>query len=92
MLKAYHVFHILVKHNYEADDLIKKLADSISFEELAQKFSICSSAKNNGDLGLIPLGKADAEFEEAALQLKPGHVTKKPIRTRFGFHLIKRIS
>jgi len=90
--KNYHVFHILVKHAYEAEDLLRKLEAGESFENLAQKFSICSSAKNKGDLGPIFEGKADPDFEEAALLLKPGQITKKPIRSRFGFHLIKRIS
>ncbi|MBC7467440.1 MAG: peptidyl-prolyl cis-trans isomerase [Bdellovibrio sp.] len=91
-LKKYHAAHILVKHAYEAEDLIKKLAEGKSFEELATKFSNCQSAKNQGDLGQIAFGKADPDFEEAVELLKPGQITKKPIRSRFGFHIIKRIS
>lgn len=90
--KTYHVAHILVKHSYEAEDLLKKLEQGSAFEDLATKFSTCSSAKNKGDLGPIPFGKADPDFEEAVEQLKPGQITKKPIRSRFGFHIIKRIS
>lgn len=88
----YHVSHILVRHSYEAEDLIKKLNEGSSFEELAMKFSICSSSKNKGDLGPIKMGKADPDFEEAALALTSvGQITKKPIRSRFGFHIIKKI-
>lgn len=89
--KTYHVFHILVQHSFEADDLLKKLAAGKSFEELAMKFSTCSSAKNKGDLGVIAFGKADSDFEEAVQILKPGQISKKPVRTKFGFHIIKRI-
>ena len=90
-LKNFHVHHILVKHQYEAEDIQKKITTEKSFAELAKKFSVCSSAPNGGDLGIIQIGKADADFEEAALLLKPGEITKKPIRSRFGFHIIKRI-
>lgn len=89
-VKTYHVHHILVKHQFEAEDILKKIAEK-PFAELAQKFSVCSSSPNGGDLGIIQVGKADADFEEAALILKPGEITKKPIRSRFGFHIIKRI-
>lgn len=91
-LKKYQVHHILVKHSYEADDLIKKIAEGKDFSDLAKKFSLCSSAANGGDLGHVPVGKADADFEEASLLLPAGETTKKPIRSRFGFHIIKRIS
>ena len=91
-LKTYHVHHILVKHQFEAEDVLKKLGSGKTFAELAQKFSICSSSPLGGDLGIIQVGKADVDFEEAALVLKPGEITKKPIRSRFGFHLIQRIS
>ena len=89
--KKYHVHHILVQHNYEAEDVLSLLQKGKSFAELAQKFSICASAKNGGDLGILETGKADADFEEASLRLKQGEITKKPIRSRFGFHLIHRI-
>ncbi len=91
-MKSYHVHHILVSQKYEAEDLLKKLAEGKSFADLAKKFSSCSSAASGGDLGVIALGKTDADFEEAALLLKPAEITKKPIRSRFGFHIIKRIS
>ena len=91
-MKPYHVRHILVKYQYEAEDIQRLLEKGKSFSELAIQFSICNSAKNGGDLGPIAEGKADPDFEEAALQLKTGEITKKPIRSRFGFHLIQKIS
>ena len=92
MSKTYHVQHILVKHSYEADDILKKMTEGKSFEQLARQYSSCSSATNGGDLGVIKFGKADEDFENAVLQLQPGEITKKPIRSRFGFHIIKKIN
>lgn len=86
--QSYHVSHILVQHEYEAQDLLKKLAGGASFEELARVFSKCNSSARGGDLGPIPLGAADENFEEAAVILKSGEMTLKPVRSRFGYHLI----
>ncbi|MBC7421140.1 MAG: peptidyl-prolyl cis-trans isomerase [Bdellovibrio sp.] len=91
-MKTYHVHHILVKAQYEAEDLLKKLATGANFEELAKKFSTCSSAPCGGDLGILKSGKADEDFEEAALKLKVNEISTKPVRTKFGYHLMKRIS
>ncbi len=90
-IKSYHVQHILVQHQYEAEDLLKKLQAGSSFEELAKRFSLCPSATVGGDLGLIAIGKADPDFEEEALRMKPKQISSKPLRTRFGYHLIKKI-
>ena len=91
MKKTYRVCHMLTKERFEAEDLLRKLDEGKDFSELARKFSICRSSYNGGDLGEIKLNQADPLFEEASLELKPDQITKKPIRTRFGFHIIKRI-
>jgi parvulin-like peptidyl-prolyl isomerase len=83
--------HILVEQEFEAQDLIKKLADGESFEELAQKFSKCPSGKQGGDLGPFGKGQMVAPFEEAAFALEPGEISQ-PVQTQFGYHLIKRNS
>lgn len=88
--KSYHVHHVLVKHQFEAEDLLRKLGQGVLFEELAKKFSICPSASVGGDLGPQKFGRADSDFEEAVQNLTPGQYTSKPIRTRFGYHLIYR--
>lgn len=88
---SYHVSHILVQHEYEAQDLLKKLNEGANFEELARVFSKCNSAARGGDLGPIPLGAADENFEEAAVLLKSGEMTLKPVRSRFGYHLILKM-
>jgi peptidyl-prolyl cis-trans isomerase C len=90
-MKTYQVAHILVQHGFEAEDLKKKLAEGASFESLAQKFSRCPSASRGGDLGVLRLGQADSDFEEAALDTPIGDIHPRTIRTRFGHHLIKRM-
>lgn len=87
---TFHVSHILVQHEYEAQDILKKLKEGKDFEELARVFSKCSSAPRGGDLGPIPVGAADENFEEAAVLLQPGEITEKPVRSRFGYHLIMK--
>lgn len=81
--------HILVRHSYEAEDLLRKLQSGSRFEALAAKFSTCSSSTQQGDLGYLKSGQTVEEFEETAFLLKVGEISK-PIRTKFGYHLIKR--
>jgi parvulin-like peptidyl-prolyl isomerase len=81
--------HILVQHEYEAQDLVKKLEEGTGFDELAQKFSKCPSGKRGGDLGEFGRGRMVKEFEDAAFALEVGQ-TSAPVRTRFGYHLIQR--
>jgi parvulin-like peptidyl-prolyl isomerase len=85
-----HCAHILVKHQYEAEDLQRKLAKGVDFAELAKKYSTCSSAERGGDLGLIAADRLDSDFVEAVRDLIVGEVSK-PVRTRFGYHLIKKL-
>lgn len=86
-----HCRHILVEQEYEAQDLTKKIAAGEKFEDLARKFSRCPSAKQGGDLGKFGRGRMVESFEEAAFALQPGQVSG-PVRTRFGYHLIQRLS
>lgn len=84
------VSHILVQHMYEAEDLLRALQGGKSFEDLARKHSKCSSASAGGDIGFFGPGKTDEAFEEASFALKIGDTTSQPVRTKFGYHLIKR--
>lgn len=86
-----HVRHILVKQKYEAEDLEKKLKTGGDFEDLAKKFSTCGSAAAGGDLGLVDSRRFVPEFAEAAEVLKIGE-TSPIVRTKFGYHLIKRVA
>lgn len=82
--------HILVPHQYQAEDVLRSLKNGKSFEDLARQHSTCPSASQGGDLGYLKQGRMDEVFEEAAFALKPGETTQAPVRTRFGYHLIKR--
>ena len=83
------VRHLLVEQDFEAQDLIKKLAEGKAFAELAQTFSKCPSRGRGGDLGEFGRGKMVPAFEEAAFALAINE-TSPPVRTRFGVHLIQR--
>lgn len=82
--------HILVNHEYEARDLLKKLSEGADFETLARDFSECPSGKEGGNLGEFGKGMMVPSFEKAAFALLPGEVSDV-VRTQFGFHIIKRI-
>ena len=90
-VKSYRAAHILVSAKFEAEDILRKLNEGAEFAILAKKFSSCSSAANGGDLGEIKITKADPEFEEAVLALKPNEIGKSAVRTKFGYHIIKRL-
>jgi peptidyl-prolyl cis-trans isomerase C len=81
--------HILVEKEHEAQDLERKLGEGVQFEDLAKKFSKCPSGKSGGDLGEFGRGQMVKSFEEAAFELEPEQVSG-PVRTQFGYHLIKR--
>lgn len=70
--------------------LAEELGDAPShFGDLAARHSACSSAKTGGLLGQIGPGDTAPEFEAALAALSPGQITKTPVRTRFGFHIIR---
>jgi peptidyl-prolyl cis-trans isomerase C len=95
-----HAQHILLKLEPDADDrqkadarkkiaeLKKRIDSGEDFGALAKASSDCPSAQNNGDLGFFPRGRMVPAFENAAFELKTGHVSDI-VETRFGFHLIK---
>lgn len=84
-----HARHILVKSEDEAKDVLKELKGGADFTELAKKKSTGPSAAQGGDLGFIKRGDVVPEFAEAAFALKPGQVTEAPVKTQFGWHVIK---
>jgi len=81
--------HILVDTEKEAQDLYEKITKGeMSFEDAAQQHSKCPSGSNGGSLGSFGKGVMVKEFEDAAFALKVGEISK-PVRTEFGWHLIK---
>ena len=86
----YRARHILVADEAEAKTLIAQLKAGASFEELAKKFSKDPGSGAQG--GDLDFAKADAyvpEFGQALTQLKKGEVTAEPVKTQFGWHVIK---
>ena len=80
--------HILVKEEDEANDIINEINEGLSFEEAAKKYSMCPSKEAGGDLGEFTRGKMVPEFEEAAFSIEEGKLSE-PVKTQFGYHIIK---
>ena len=80
--------HILVDNLEKAEEIIKELNNGKSFEQAAKEYSSCPSKSVGGDLGYFTRGKMVPEFEDAALDLNVGEISK-PVKTQFGYHIIK---
>lgn len=88
--KQYHAYHILVKTQAEANAVIASLKKGKSFEALAKEKSNDPGSKNNGgDLGWQDPGTFVPEFSQALVKLNKGQVTATPVKTQFGWHIIK---
>jgi peptidyl-prolyl cis-trans isomerase C len=86
----YRARHILVKTEAEAKKVIADLGKKAKFEDLAKKLSQDpGSAKNGGQLDWSDRGAFVAEFSEAMAALKKGETTKAPVKTQFGWHVIR---
>ncbi len=81
--------HILVKTEKEAWDIISQLQKGADFAKLAKEKSIDQSKnRNGGDLGFFYRETMVKEFSDAAFALKKGEITKTPIKSVFGWHVI----
>jgi parvulin-like peptidyl-prolyl isomerase len=85
-----HCAHILVKTETEAKTILERLNKGEKFANIAKQVSLCPSGKRGGDLGDFGRGVMVKEFETAAFALSKGE-TSKPVKTKFGFHVIKRL-
>jgi parvulin-like peptidyl-prolyl isomerase len=81
--------HILVEKQSQALKVLEELKAGADFRELAKKYSTCPSGKKGGDLGQFGRGQMAREFEQAAFALRTGQVSE-PVKTQFGYHIIKR--
>jgi peptidyl-prolyl cis-trans isomerase C len=81
--------HILVMSLNEAVNIHEQISNGVSFETLAQQNSKCPSGRNGGDLGEFGRGQMVKPFEDAAFGLNVGSLSD-PIKTQFGYHIIKR--
>src|SRR6516225_9583580 len=84
-----HARHILVKTEAEANAIIAELDKGADFAELAKKDSTDPGGKSGGDLGYFGHDDMVKEFADAAFALPPGQYTKTPVKTEFGWHVIK---
>ncbi len=84
--------HILLKKQSEALMVLDRNKNGESFSNLAKELSIDkASGKRGGDLGFFRKGMMVKPFEDVAFKLEKGQISE-PVKTEFGYHIIKRIS
>jgi len=81
--------HILVDTEEAALEILGKIkAGEVSFEDAAKEYSSCPSKENGGNLGDFGRGQMVPEFDSACFEMAVGEI-RGPVKTQFGFHLIK---
>ena len=81
--------HILVDSEEKANELLAAIqAGDISFEDAARDNSSCPSSSQGGNLGDFGRGQMVPEFDQACFEMEEGEV-RGPIKTQFGYHLIR---
>jgi peptidyl-prolyl cis-trans isomerase C len=86
--KEYHARHILVDTEQQAKDIIAKLKGGAKWDDLAKQ-SKDSSANNGGDLDWASPASYVPEFSKAMTSLQKGAITETPVKTQYGYHVIK---
>ncbi|MBS7379185.1 MAG: peptidyl-prolyl cis-trans isomerase [Sphaerochaetaceae bacterium] len=81
--------HILVKDQRKAEELYERAKKGESFQSLAHQYSTCPSKEKGGDLGWFGEGQMVPPFENAVRKMGTGSISK-PVRTQFGWHIIKK--
>jgi peptidyl-prolyl cis-trans isomerase C len=87
--KEYRARHILVEKEDEAKDIIAKLKAGAKFEDLAKQSKDPGSASNGGDLDWASPAAFVKPFSDAMVSLEKGKFTETPVKTQFGYHVIK---
>lgn len=87
--KEYHIRHILVENEADANAIIAKIKGGAKFEELAKQSKDTGSAGNGGDLDWASPSQLPPEFAAGVTSLQKGQVTEKPVKTQAGYHVIK---
>jgi peptidyl-prolyl cis-trans isomerase C len=86
----YRARHILVEKEDEAKSLITQIKGGAKFEDLAKKHSKDSgSGEKGGDLDFAAAGTFVPEFSQAMVKLKKGEMTAEPVKSQFGWHVIR---
>ncbi len=81
--------HILVRDQATAEKLYNRIKAGETFESLARQYSTCPSKSKGGDLGWFGEGQMVKEFENAVRHMGTGSISR-PVRTQFGYHIIKK--
>lgn len=84
-----HARHILVQTREQALEVIGRLTKGEDFAALAKSVSTGPSGKRGGDLGYFTANRMVPPFSKAAFSTRPGEFTTKPVKTQFGWHIIK---
>ena len=88
--QEYNPRHILVSTEEEAKDVIRSLKKGAKFEQLAKDKSTDDGSKNKGgELGWSSARSYAQPFAEALVKLKKGEITQQPVKTSFGWHVIR---
>ena len=86
--KTYTASHILVDDEQKANDIYDEIDEGLDFKEAAKKYSKDPSAASGGSLGTFPKGVMVKEFQDGLYSLEVGEISK-PVKSQFGYHLIK---
>ena len=82
--------HILVKTEDEAKKIYEEITSGEkTFEDAAREYSSCPSKEAGGNLGDFGRGQMVPEFDTAVFTMEVGEITAEPVKTQFGYHLIK---
>ena len=85
--------HILVDTEEKAKAIYEEIASGKkSFEDAAKEYSSCPSKESGGNLGEFGRGQMVPEFDTAVFEMEVGAITAEPVKTQFGYHLIKLIA
>jgi len=87
--KEFNARHILVKKEDEAKAIIKELQGGADFAKLAKEKSTGPSGSNGGSLGWFKAQTMVPAFANAVKSMKKGDISKEPVKTQFGYHVIK---
>lgn len=80
--------HILVDTEEKANEILEDITDGLSFEDAAKEYSSCPSKQDGGALGQFGKGQMVKEFEDAVFSMRIGEISA-PVKTQFGYHIIK---
>ena len=82
--------HILVESEETAYEILASIkGGATTFEDAAREYSTCPSKENGGSLGDFERGQMVPEFDKAVFEMQVGEITDTPVKTQFGYHLIR---